>query len=332
MHKFDLLQAKSTLYNVIIEKKWLIISNKVSDNYQRHKLRFAMKTSLVYSCFFCVVLLFTIPEFTRAQNSDPVIVRIETRDGSTIQGEVISETDDYVVIRTASSGDITIQRANITNVKVLNARQFRNGEYWHDNPQSTRYFFVPNAMGLPKGQGYYQNIWILFNNVNYGVTDNFSMGVGFIPMFLFGVSETPIWLLPKVSFPVISDEFHVAAGAMIGGVVGVAGFGAIYGMTTYGNRDNNISLGLGYGYAGSEVSDSPVVTVSGMYRFSKRWYFVTDNYFFPSATDNGLLNFGVRWAPERVAVDFSLTRLLTDNEDADYVGFPLLGVTIPFGK
>jgi hypothetical protein len=289
-----------------------------------------MKAKIFFSISLYVFSVILLPNTLDAQDSEPIIIRVETRDGSIIQGELVSETDTELVIRTDSTGIITIQKATIVRRQVLASNQLRNGKYWHENPQSTRYFFVPNAMGLREGSGYYQNIWIFFNNVNYGVTDNFSMGVGFIPMFLFGVSETPVWLLPKFSFPVMGDDFHVAAGAMVGGVIGVAGFGVVYGMTTYGNRDNNISLGLGYGYAGSEVSRSPVVTLSGMYRFSQKWYFVTDNYFFPEATDNGLLNFGMRWAPERVAVDFSLIRLLTDNDESGFIGFPLLGVTIPF--
>lgn len=288
-----------------------------------------MKTKLLFSVFLCLYMFSLLSVQAIAQDTEPVIVRIETRDGSIIQGELISETDQEVVVRTASSGDITIQKANIVRRQVLSTRAFRNGEYWHENPQSTRYFFVPNAMGLPQGQGYYQNVWIFFNNVNYGVTDNFSLGVGFVPVFLFGATETPIWILPKFSIPLQSDLFHVAVGAMIGGVVGEGGFGLLYGMTTYGNRDNNISLGLGYGYADGDISSSPVVTLSGMYRLSKRWYAVTDNYFIPTETDNGLLNFGVRWAPERVAVDFSLLRLL-DSDDSGFIGIPMLGVTIPF--
>lgn len=289
-----------------------------------------MKTKLNITVFFFVILVSLFPIYSVAQDAEQIIVRIETRDGSVIQGELISESDSELVVRTTSSGDVTVQKSTIVRRIVLSSRAFRNGEYWYENPQSTRYFFVPNAMGLPKGRGYYQNIWLFFNNVNYGVTDNFSMGVGIVPMFLFGVSETPIWILPKLSIPVVSDDFHIAAGAMIGGVVGEGSFGIFYGMTTYGNRDNNISLGLGYGYAGDEISNTPVVTVAGMYRFSKRWYFVTDNYFFPGASDGGLLNFGMRWAAERVAVDFSLTRILTTDEDLDYIGFPLVGVSIPF--
>lgn len=289
-----------------------------------------MKTRFFFYIAMCVFSVMLLPLLLKAQDSEPAIVRIETRDGSVIQGELISETETELVLRTTSSGNITIQKANIVRRQILSSTAFRNGEYWYENPQSTRYFFTPNAIGLPKEKGYYQNVWIFFNNVNYGVTDNFSLGVGFIPMFLFGVSETPIWILPKFSIPVVSDDFHIAAGAMIGGVVGAGSFGVFYGMTTYGNRDNNISLGLGYGYAGSEVSKSPVVTVAGMYRFSKRWYVVTDNYLFPDVDDFGLLNLGMRWAAERVAVDFSLTRVLTSDEDLDYIGFPLIGVSIPF--
>ena len=291
-----------------------------------------MKPTFLIAFVLCLIVLATVPTAAQSQDGERVMVRIETRDGNTVLGELISETDTELVVRTTSTGDVTIRKSDIARREVLSARQWKDGEYWHANPQSTRYLFVPNAMGLPKGHGYYQNVWLLFNNVNYGVTDHFSLGVGAIPMFFFGLEETPIWLLPKLSFPIASDKFHIAAGAMIGGVVGEGSFGIFYGMTTYGNRDNNISLGIGYGYVGSELSSSPVVTLSGMYRFTKRWYFVTDNYFFPSVTDNGLLNLGVRWAPERMAVDFSLMRLLDNEGEGDYIGFPLLGISIPFGK
>jgi len=289
-----------------------------------------MKTKLIFSVLLIPLILLFLAQHALAQVPEPVIVRIETRDGSIFQGELISETDMELVVRTVSSGDIVIQKANIKRIKTLSAQAFRNGEYWHENPQSTRYFFVPNAMGLPKGQGYYQNVLLFFNNVNYGLTNNFSLGVGIVPVFLFGESETPVWILPKFSIPIKRESVHVAVGAMIGGVIGEASFGILYGMLTYGNRDKNISLGLGYGYADGELANAPLVTLSGMYRLSKRWYAVTDNYFVPTKTSNGLLNFGVRWAPERVAIDFSLLRLLEDNTDGDFIGIPMVGVSIPF--
>ncbi|MCS3632659.1 hypothetical protein GGP55_003281, partial [Salinibacter ruber] len=88
------------------------------------------------------------------------------------------------------------------------------------NPQSTRYFFAPNAIGIPQGQGYYQNTWVFLNNVNYGATENFSIGAGTVPVFLFGAEALPIWVLPKVSISTPRDNLHLAGGAVFGGVLG----------------------------------------------------------------------------------------------------------------
>jgi len=58
--------------------------------------------------------------------------------------------------------------------------------------------------GLHKGEGYYQNIWVFWNQASFGVTENFSLGFGIIPLFLFGGEAgqySPIWVVPKLSYP-----------------------------------------------------------------------------------------------------------------------------------
>ncbi|TVR29947.1 MAG: hypothetical protein EA390_08880 [Balneolaceae bacterium] len=216
-------------------------------------------------------------------------------------------------------------------MQVLDPNRIRDGEYWFENPQGTRYFFAPNAIGLRKGSGYYQNAWIFFNNVNYGVSDNFSIGAGTIPVFLFGVSALPIWVLPKLSIPVAAGNVHLAAGALIGGVIGEdsGGFGLAYGNATFGNRDRNVTVGLGYGYAGDEWSDTALLNISGLYRAGKNFQWLAEIYFLPGIDGSGFGIFGARWAPENFAVDFGLGRPL---RDAGFIGFPWLGVTIPFGN
>jgi len=247
---------------------------------------------------------------------------------------LISEDENQIVIRTTSLGDVTILRTNIKHLTIVKEGQIRNGKFWFPNPHSTRYLFAPNAFGLPKGEGYYQNVWIFFNNVNYGITNNFSMGAGIVPMFLFGVSETPIWLLPKVSIPVSGEKFHLAAGAMIGGVVGVGSTfgGLLYGMGTYGDRNRNMSVGLGYALADGEISSSPVLTVAGMYRATDTIYYLTENYLFINSGGYGIASIGIRWAPENFAVDFSLMRPFGDDLGGGFIGIPWLGVTLPFGR
>ncbi|MCB9270107.1 MAG: hypothetical protein H6561_11110 [Lewinellaceae bacterium] len=76
------------------------------------------------------------------------------------------------------------------------------------NTQSARYFFSPNGYGLHPGEAYYQNVWVLYNQVSFGITNNVSLGVGGAS-FPFGADATPVWMTPKVSVPVVRDKFQV---------------------------------------------------------------------------------------------------------------------------
>lgn len=259
------------------------------------------------------------------------LYRVETTDGTVVIGTVSSKTDTTVVLDTRQVGTVTLKRTEIEQMDEIRSDRFRDGAYWFRNPQSTRYFFAPNAIGIPKGEGYYQNTWILLNNVNYGVSDHFSLGAGTVPIFLFGAPAVPIWLLPKISISTPQENLHLAGGAMLGGVLADAGGlgGVLYGSATVGNRDHNATLGLGYGYSGGGISDTPVINVSGMTRVSRSTYLISENYFFPGEDGGGILSFGVRWAPENFAVDFGLFRPLA--ETGDFIAAPWLGVTIPFG-
>lgn len=283
-----------------------------------------------FLCFSFFIILTSISEPVFAQDGD--FYRIETRDGNVFIGQVISETDEQVVIVTESIGKITIDRVNIRSMAKIDESQIRGGVYWYDNPQATRYLFAPNAIGLRGGHGYYQNTWILFNNVNYGITNNISVGGGLVPMFLFGTSSTPFWITPKISIPVASDNIHLAAGALIGGITGEdSGMGGIfYGTSTFGNTDRNVSLGLGYGFGGGDISSTPTLNVSGMLRATRSIYLISENYFFPGTSFNGIASAGARWAPENFAVDFALVRPLEGL--GFFIGVPWLSVTIPFGR
>lgn len=270
-----------------------------------------------------------------AQEADPQeqLYRVETTDGQVLIGTLVSESEQEVVLDTRHLGELTIQRQNIDRMEEIPPDRFRDGEYWFPNPQSTRYFFAPNAIGIPPGEGYYQNAWIFFNNVNYGASENFSIGAGTVPIFLFGAEALPIWVLPKVSISTPQDNLHLAGGAVFGGVLGGGdseATGLLYGSATLGNRDHNVTVGLGYGYADGGLADRPAVNISGMTRVGRTTYLISENYFFPGVEDANLISLGIRWAPENFAVDFGLVRPLSDVDG--FIGLPWLGVTIPFGQ
>jgi len=291
-----------------------------------------MKAGTVILVVFFIFILNTIA-FSQANEKDTSIFRIETRDGNEFVGKITSEDSVRIYFLTEALGQISILKKDIKSRERVNAQQIRDGKVWFPNPQSTRYFWSPNGYGLRKGEGYYQNIWVLWNQFAYGVTDNFSLGGGIIPLFLFGGAPTPVFFTPKFSFPVEKDKFNIGAGALVGTVLGESGtsFGILYGLTTFGTPDDNVSIGMGYGFAGGEWATSPMVNFNAMFRLSDRWYFITENYYLNTGSEGfGLLTFGGRWIIKKAALDFGL--VLPVQPDIGFIAIPWLGFTVPFGK
>ena len=287
-------------------------------------------TLLISKKMILSMMLAVTPLIINAEGEDRY--RIETVDGTVFIGILLEEDDEKIVIRSERFGELTIEKTDIIKMTKIDPRRIKDGVYWFENPQPTRYLFGTNAIGLKKGQGYYQNAWIFFNNVNVGITDNISIGGGIIPLFLLGVSDTPVWVFPKFSIPIEKGNIHVAAGAMIGGIVGreSAGLGLVYVVSTIGTSDDNLSFGIAYGYGDGSWSKSPVMNISGMIRLGRTLYLISENWFFPGEEFAGIISAGIRWAPEKFAVDFALIRPL--DTDGGFIGVPWLGVTIPFGR
>lgn len=272
-----------------------------------------------------------LSDSTRTEQPD--WLRIEIRNGTRLIGILLQEDDTSITLDVEGLGTITIPKSTIIRRELLPKDYRKDGTHWFENPQSTRYFFAPNALSLEKKRGYYQNIWVLFNNVNYGVTERFSIGGGLVPLFLFGSPVTPVWILPKVTIPINKERIYVGAGAMLGGIVGEdnEGLGLLYGLGTYGDRNRNVTVGVGYGYAGDDISNTPLINISGMWRSGPRITWLTENYFLTGEGVAGLISVGARWTYEQFAVDFGLVRPVGEDTEG-VIGVPWLGVTMPFSR
>ncbi len=270
-------------------------------------------------------------------NDSTKLFRVETRDGNEYVGRIIHQDQLKLSILTEKLGQITINKTDILEISPFDASLIVNGDYWFENPQATRYLWSPNGYGLKKGEGYYQNVWVLFNQFSVGITDDFSLGAGIVPGFLFGGSPTPVWIAPKFSIPVKKDKLNLGIGALTGTMLGAetssgAGFGIIYGTTTVGSKDRNCSVGVGYGYSGGGWSKAPTVTFSSLIRTGARGYFITENYFISSATSYTiLLSFGGRRIINKTGIDFGLVVPITKSTTT-LVAIPWLGITMPFNK
>lgn len=286
---------------------------------------------LVVSIF--ILLLFS-SSFVQAQNQDSVLIQIETTDGNTFLGHIIVEDDNQIVLKTASLGEISIKKVDIKSKREVKQSQVKEGKLWFANPQSTRYFWAPNSYGLKKGEGNYQNIYVLWNQFSYGITDNFSIGAGIVPLFLFGGEPTPVFITPKISIPIKKDKINLGGGALLGAVLGddAGAFGLVYGLSTFGTPDNNISVSFAYGFADGDWADSPLINVSALLRLSSRAYFITENYYLNIDGDGGgVITVGGRWIIKKASLDFMLAMPFGTDSDS-FIAIPVVGFSIPFGK
>ncbi|MCB2206009.1 hypothetical protein KQI65_14805 [bacterium] len=257
---------------------------------------------------YCILILFLLVSHAQAQenaaaDSSTTLIYIETISGGTILGTFVAEDSSSIRVHDASLGTITIERSQIEAIEYRDASRIKDGEYWYDNPSSTRYVLGPNALPVGNGEGYYQNTYLFINTFNVGVGDYFSVGGGFEILSLS--SGNPVFFfIPKVGIPV-SDGMAVGAGVAIAAVPSEdvsAGIG--YGLFTIGDRDDNMTLGIGYGYSGDEVMDQPIITLSGMLRTSRSFALVTENWIVPDESGSYvMLSYGIRFLSEGIAVD-----------------------------
>jgi len=283
-------------------------------------------------------LLILVPVYSQELTDSSSMWMMETTDGNEFTGTIISRDSAEIIFLTSIYGELRVAIANIKKLRRVESRRLVDGEYWFGNPHATRYFFGPNVYGLRKGEGYYQNTWILLNQVNYGITDNLTLGGGVLPLFLFAGSPTPVLLTPKLSVPVVRDKFNLGAGLLFAHVLGDgSSFGIAYGASTFGNRESNWTLGAGWGFSaydsGWDWSDRITLMLSGMTRVGKKTYLITENYYLSLGEGDsfGIVMLGGRSVQKRLAVDYGLV-LPLGTDLGEFIAIPWLSITLPFGN
>jgi hypothetical protein len=269
------------------------------------------------------------------------IYRVELKDGLEMIGHYVKHDSLNLTLRTKQIPIVEIPIQNLLQIEEVPASNFRNGVYWFKNPHATRYFFAPSAFNLEKGEGYYQNAYLIFNSFNVGVTNNFSIGGGIEMLSLFGAMASnndfaPIFFLtPKLSFKA-TENFHYGLGVFYVNAPRIfsendrVGAGITYAMATIGDRNRNLTIGSGLAFVGKDFSKEPVFTVCGLSRFTKRTAFVTENWLL---INNGSLkavySYGFRFFGAKIAVDIGF---INNKEIASalLLGVPYVDFTVKF--
>lgn len=266
------------------------------------------------------------------------IYQISLFDGSTFTGKLLSITDNEVIIESGSLTEIRLKKISIKSMTQVSAFDQKKSGVWFPNPNPSKYLLGNSAIPLEKNTGYYQNTWIFFNSFSYAFTKNFSVSGGFEIISLLAGGDGPFvyFINPKVSFKV-ADNFYAGGNILFASTIrnigDFGGLGTLNAFGTYGNKNNNITAALGWGFADGEFSSKPLLTISGMVRASKRIAFVSENWLVPGASDKGgyygVFSYGIRFIGEKTSIDLAFINNPDIASDI-IIGIPWLDFVINF--
>lgn len=198
---------------------------------------------------------------------------VELVSGTSFIGVLTASGPEELSFQTKELGLLTLRRANIKQLSLLTSEQARRGYDYQGN--GNRLFFAPTARNLRRGEGTVQTIDIFLLGVNYGITDNISLGTLFTWVPQAG-GDNFFGLTPKISFPV-NERLRLGAGALLV-FQRDNNFTFTYANATYGSADNNLTAGVGYAFIQGKYVNTPVFLLGGARRVSRRVSLLNETY------------------------------------------------------
>jgi hypothetical protein len=236
----------------------------------------------------CLLLSFSIFSITVAQDKeqksrpDSGLVVLSTNSDEEFVGTIVSEDAREVSIRLQNGKMLIIPAYTVKSVRKLSSSTFFiKGKPVFPNPHPSRYFYTPSAIPMDKGEIYIQSVYGVAYQVQFGVTENFSIGA------TTTIVATPVALTAKYSIKI--DEKNTLA---FGGLAGIVGWGTEtnlgigFGAFTHGTKESNLTIAGGYAWINTKNSgggNSPVMSLSGNQRLSKNLSLMGELWYLPEA-------------------------------------------------
>lgn len=239
--------------------------------------------------------------------------------GARYTGRVL-DVADPVRFELMSADVLEIAHERIACLRVIPGTRV-DGEFWHEDPNTTRLFFGPTGRSLGRGEGYFSVVEILMPFLSFGITDRFTVSGG-TPLIFTSEGPQVIWLAPKLQV-IRTGPFDASIGVLGFLTREVVDTGILYAVGTWGRTpDRALTLGVGWGYdTDVGIHDTPALMVGGEARMTRGTKFITENYFFP-AGDFAIISAGPRFFGEKLTADLGLAMPIM--EDAELFVFPLI--------
>ena len=251
------------------------------------------------------------------------LYEIRLVDGSVLFARVTAVEGETIVLVTLVGVRIEVERSQIRMARRAQGSVVK-GEFWREDPNSSRLFFTATGRTLRKGEAYVGTYIVVLPFFAVGLTDRITLAGG-APV-LFGELE-PFYVAPKVQVArtrVADISVGTLAVFFDDEIVGIT-----YGVGTFGTADHALTVGLGFGFSGDEFSNEPVAMIGGETRVSRRIKLVTENYVLPSE-DGLLFSAGLRFIGERFSTDLGVAGFAGDGDSGCCI--PLINFSYALGR
>ncbi len=208
----------------------------------------------------------------KTNSLDTSLYIIKTNDGNSIIGRFLEENPRETTIKLQDNRVVILPSYIIVSRSKVSTDNMIKGRVFIPNPHPSRYFYTPTALPMKKDEIYIQSIYLLTAQLQYGITDNWSLGIATT------VAGIPMFISSKYSYK-IKENHHIAIGGQVGNLTYIEPntyLGIGFGCYTYGNAESNISVAAGYsmysekGYFPTGYSPSPFGGYSTNYTESRR--------------------------------------------------------------
>ncbi len=235
-------------------------------------------------CFFNINLKAQTIDSASTPQADTSIYIIKTNDGKSIIGKILDENPRETSIKLEDGRTVILPSYIIESRIKVTKENMVNGKVYAPNPHPSRYFYSPTALPMNKGEFYIQSIYFLTAQLQYGITDNWSLGIATT------VAATPMLISTKYSYK-IKDNQHVAIGGQIGNLTYAAPktyLGIGFGCYTYGNAESNITVAGGYSFISEYSEEITGMKPNGQGGYDPIWGFKRRNTYSPALSLSGV--------------------------------------------
>ncbi len=175
-----------------------------------------------------------------------------------------------------SSAILTASLDSVISIYDLEKNHF----IWFRPISSNNYFFSTSAYALGKGIFQYSNKYFLVNGIEYGLTKHIDIGLPIATV----INGAGFYTRVKYSTQ-LKKKLRIGLVTSLAISSGINKLFSAKALLTYGNRRNNLTIGLAT-LRTPKYKQDYYYTLSGQFKIFKNFYFISDNAYVPV---NGLV-------------------------------------------